>query len=150
MEVKMKSNRSFKNYLIDPKFQLKFVATILATNIFVVLMVLGSMYLFFINSASLFGVLKYMHSETSVNFRTELNEFFILQGWIFLLFIILIGFAAIIISHSAAGAMYRFKKVCDKITEGNLEERIILRPHDDFQNAAASFNKMMDQITKKN
>ena len=149
MKLSIKNQRKFKNYLIDPKFQLKFIAILVVTNILIALIILGSMYLFFINSSSLYGVLQYMHSDTSINFRKELNQYLILLSGLGGLFIILIGFIALILSHRAAGPIYRFKKIYDHITDGKTEERVHLRPKDDFQEAAHSFNKMMDKITNK-
>jgi methyl-accepting chemotaxis protein len=145
----MSNKRELRNYLIYPQFQLKFVAILVITNILIALMILGSMYLFFVNSSSLYGVLQYMHNDTSINFRAELNHYLIILGILIFFFIILIGVVALILSHRAAGPIFRFRSTYDKIAEGNLDERIYLRPKDDFQEVALSFNKMMDQLTKR-
>lgn len=91
-----------------------------------------------------------MHSETSINFRAELNHFLIILGFLTFFFLSLICVVALILSHRAAGPICRFKIIFDKIAEGNLDERINLRPKDDLKEIALSFNKMMDNVIKKN
>ncbi|MBC7540636.1 MAG: methyl-accepting chemotaxis protein [Bacteriovorax sp.] len=149
MESSSRNNRKFKNYLILPQFQLKFVFTLVATNIFIAMAILSSIYFFFINSSTLFGVFQYMKSDTSINFRNELSHFLIILGCLSVLFIILISIVALIISHRTAGPIYQFKITYDKISKGNFEERLHFRPNDDFQDVALSFIQMMDQVTKK-
>ena len=42
-----------------------------------------------------------------------------------------------------------FRKVFDRIANGESDARIIQRKNDDFPEVAAAFNKMMDKLQKK-
>jgi methyl-accepting chemotaxis protein len=143
------NKRKFKNYLLFPEFQLKFIALLAGTNILISLILVVSTCLFFYKSPTLFGVMQYLHSDTSITFRAELNQFLIVLGCLTLAFIALISFVALVLSHRTVGPVFRFKAVFEEIAAGNLKQRIHLRPHDDFQDVAQSFNRMMDRVTEK-
>ena len=53
-----------------------------------------------------------------------------------------------IITHRTAGPMFRFRATIDAINSGDDDARIQLRPSDEFQQVANSFNQMMDRIQK--
>ena len=60
----------------------------------------------------------------------------------------LLAILAVIITHRTAGPMVRFRATIDAISSGDDAARIRLRPSDEFQQVAQSFNQMMDRIQK--
>jgi HAMP domain-containing protein len=52
----------------------------------------------------------------------------------------------VLLSHRTAGPLYHFKRVFDEIRSGNPKQRVRLRPKDEFQDVAKSFNDMMDSL----
>ncbi|HYC47029.1 MAG TPA: HAMP domain-containing protein [Burkholderiales bacterium] len=56
---------------------------------------------------------------------------------------------ALVLTHRAAGAVYHVKKVIGEIKAGNLTRRVHLRKKDEFQDLAAAFNQLMDELQAK-
>ena len=87
-----------------------------------------------------------MTDEARTQLEGELTEFYfkmVLAGGGFLLAAFLMG---IRISHRVAGPMYHFKRVFQEIKAGKKDLRIRLRPDDEFQDVAKSFNELMDEV----
>jgi HAMP domain-containing protein len=53
------------------------------------------------------------------------------------------------LTHRAAGSVYHIKRVIDEIRSGNIKELVHLRPKDEFQDVAKSFNQIMDELQKE-
>jgi nitrogen fixation/metabolism regulation signal transduction histidine kinase len=56
---------------------------------------------------------------------------------------------ALVLTHRAAGAVYHIKKVIGEIKAGNVTRRVHLRKKDEFQDLAAAFNQLMDELQAK-
>ena len=56
---------------------------------------------------------------------------------------------ALVLTHRAAGAVYHLKKVILEIRAGNATRRVHLRKKDEFQDLAAAFNQLMDELHAK-
>ena len=148
-EQKVAYKRSWRNYLIDPKFQLKYAFWISGTGIILVAAMSTLFYRYIHENYVTLVDLSPMTEETKLLMYSELNEILIKLGIISVTFIAIVTLLGIVISHKAAGAVYHFKKVFRKIGDGETHLRIHLRPGDDFQEAAAEFNIMMDKITPR-
>ena len=64
-------------------------------------------------------------------------------------FALLIALLGIMLSHRAAGALFHFRTVFQKVRSGDKEARIHLRKYDDFQEVADVANEMLDSLTSK-
>lgn len=60
--------------------------------------------------------------------------------------IVATGILTIFVSHGVAGPVYRFKKVIEEVTSGNLDIIVKLRKHDDLKDLAASLNNMIEEM----
>lgn len=131
----LKKQRKLKNFLIVPSYQLRYVALLNVVSIAMLL-------------ASYFG-LKTLYRDalsTCAEFGVHADDFAPVVfgfGLFFLAFTSLLG---IYFSHRTAGPMYRFEKVFRTILAGKTDERVHLRPGDDFKNVAEAFNEMMDHL----
>lgn len=55
----------------------------------------------------------------------------------------------LIVTHRAAGSIFHIKRVIGEIRAGNAAARVRLRQKDEFQDLAAAFNEMMDELQKR-
>lgn len=144
-----KYKRHLKNYLINPKFQIRYVLFMVLSSICLVVIYSTLTYHYFRENYTLLVDLSPMTIEAKAVLYAELHAFIMQIGTISILFIIGIGFLGIIVSHKTAGAVFHFNKIFKSILGGNLRARVNLRPGDDFQEEAKNFNLMMDKITKQ-
>jgi methyl-accepting chemotaxis protein len=87
-----------------------------------------------------------MSDEVKRQLYSELRSVVLYLGLFSVLFVGAVAILALVLSHRAAGPIYRFKKIFDDINSGNLKARVKLRPDDDFQDVAESFNRVMDGV----
>lgn len=127
-------------------------------------MVLG-FFLFVIGSIILFTVILGMFSTDSIvinykNHNLELGQtpVMLLENVLAanLVFIIfggsLLVFAALLITHHIAGPQFRFEKALKNMLDGNLNDTINLRTHDEGNTLAThinSFNSLLSQKIRK-
>lgn len=52
-------------------------------------------------------------------------------------------------SHKIAGPLYRFEKLCEEVSNGNLNPVTQLREDDQLQELAQSFAKMVDKLSQR-
>ena len=143
-------NRNFKNILINPEYQIKYVfwvttagLSLIAANAFIV-------YHYIKENYKLLVELSPMDEASKAQLYQELNEILVKLGIVGFIFVVLTAIIGIRMSHRTAGPLYHFKRVFNEIKSGNTNARVRLRPKDDFKDVAESFNEMMDSISKKN
>jgi len=138
--------RSWKNYLIDPTFQLKYAFWISGTGVMIVGSIAALFYRYIRENYAILVELSPMTDELKIHMWAELDRIMIQLGLISAIFLVCVTLLGIVLSHKAAGAVYQFKKVFRQIADGQTDTRIRLRPGDDFQEAAQEFNRMMDRL----
>jgi nitrogen fixation/metabolism regulation signal transduction histidine kinase len=127
--------RRFSNILINPRYQLKYVLSLS-------LLGLGLVAVHFV---IFYGQIR-AHCDTVS--ESELRNMMFKLGGLSLGFVAALSAIATIFTHRTAGPLHHFKQACNAIRAGRTETRIHLRPDDDFQDVAASFNDMMDSLTR--
>jgi HAMP domain-containing protein len=65
-----------------------------------------------------------------------------------LLVILGIAIWTLVLTHRATGPVYHMRRVMEEIRSGNVAARVRLRKKDEFQELAASFNAMMDELQR--
>lgn len=66
------------------------------------------------------------------------------------IYVILVAIVAAIMSHKAAGPIYKIEKTCKEIADtADTTKRVFLRKGDLFMDLKDEFNNMMDAIEKK-
>lgn len=135
--------------MILPNYQLKFILFIMATNLFIAIFIVLSLYAYIVNSPIFVEFLQYMKSDANFTFYEELKSLYSFFMILTLVFVFFIGLAAVFLSHKTAGPLYRFNLIFNQISKDNLEPRVKLRPDDELQDIAQTFNKMMDRINQK-
>lgn len=135
------NKRSFKNFIIDKRFQTKYLLlTILLlliyTFIFLVILFLPSILTLYFDSSL---------ADKNEAART----FLILHGtaWPTTAAVIFIfGTLTIFLTHKIAGPVYRLKYALTELIGGNLDSRIHLRKWDDLQEVAERVNFFSDDL----
>lgn len=141
--------RSFKNYLINPSYQLKYVFWITFTGLLLITLYSVLIYRYVHENYSLLIELSPMTDDAKNQLYAELREIVLKAGGISLIFLVCCTFFGLLLSHRTAGPMFHFKRVFGEIKSGKLDRRIRLRPKDDFRDVAEAFNEMMDTLQRK-
>jgi methyl-accepting chemotaxis protein len=145
----MNRNRKFKNLLINPSYQLKYVLWINATGLVLIVLYSVLVYHYVSENYAILVDLSPMNDEAKTQLYSELKEIILRMGLVSVGFLGAVSMVGVLFSHRTAGPLYHFKKIFSEIRAGNRAARVKLRPKDDFQDVAQAFNDMMDQISEK-
>ena len=141
--------RKVRNFLINPKYQLRYV---LWTTLIGLVLILVDTLVFYYFTKENYKLLVDM-SPMEDNVKLQLyHELHMILGYLSMFSIVFLASTAllgIIISHRTAGPLYRFRQVFLQIQKGDVSARIHLRPKDDFLDVAEECNKAIDFISKK-
>jgi nitrogen fixation/metabolism regulation signal transduction histidine kinase len=139
MSQEAKNQRQLKNFIINRGYQLK--------QVFWIATVMLGLSVSFVSVVMIW--IRAIFQELNVPMVVDLQGLFWNLVVVVILFVFMSIVFAIVLSHRTAGPMFKFKKVFTEIKEGNLQQRIILRPGDDFREVAEEFNAMMDKVLSK-
>lgn len=143
------AKRRFRNLIINPQYQLKYIFWVTLSGAGLVLINAATFYLYIRENYSILVDLSPMTDEAKAQLYQELHEIMIKLGVGSILFLLFVSLIGLVISHRTAGPMFHFKRVFNEIRDGKSEARLRLRPNDDFQDVATAFNQMMDQVAGK-
>lgn len=149
----MKSQRKIKNFLINPRFQLKYIFW---TTLWGLLLIISNALVFYFYTSENYQIFIELNDITPEAKAVLYEELYIIVTKLVVfssLFLIIVSAMGIQMGHKVAGPMYKFKMIFEKIKQGDHSQRIHLRPKDEFRDVADEFNKMMDELsnsTQKN
>lgn len=133
--------RSFKNYLIDKRFQTKYL-------ILTILLLLS--YTFIFTAILFFPSVLTLYSDSSLVDKNEAaRTFLILHGTVWpttAAIILIFSIVSIFLTHKIAGPVFRLKHALTELNNGNLDARIHLRKWDDLQELATQINLHSDDL----
>lgn len=138
--------RSLRNILINPRYQLKYVFWLSATGISLVVIYSSMVYYYVRENYAILVELSPMDEAAKAQLYRELTEIIVRIGGLSLLFLTFVAALGVVFSHRTAGPLFHFRKVFNRIQQGDLKARIHLRPTDDFREVAQAFNEMMDAV----
>ncbi|MBG09162.1 MAG: hypothetical protein CME68_10415 [Halobacteriovoraceae bacterium] len=146
MTRKKHSKRNLSHFLISPSFQLKIASFSLLPGVIIVaiygLLINGQMkenYEILVSSSP-------MEDAVKNQLWLELDQFKIQFVAFSFLFLILIFFFGIFLSHRVAGPICKMKKVMEQVRKGDRDARLLFRETEEFSEMATSFNNMMDSL----
>ena len=142
-------DRKLKNFLINPKYQLRYVFWVSSTGLLLISLYSILVYHYVSENYSILVELSPMEDAAKIQLYSELKEIIFKLCGGSVIFMGLVSLLGIKLSHKTAGAMFAFKKTFKKIQDGDLQARINLRPGDDFQDVAHAFNEMFEVVVKK-
>jgi sensor histidine kinase YesM len=143
-------NRSLKNLLINPVYQMKYVLWVSLTGFSLIISNAVIFYIYIKENYMLLVDLSPMDESAKAQLYHELQEILIKLGLVSFTFLVIAALLGIKLSHATAGPLYHFKRVFNEIKSGKTDARVRLRPGDDFKDVAEAFNEMMDSVQKKN
>ncbi len=144
----MKTRRKLKNLLLNPRYQLRYILLAAGSAMLVSVLYSTIFYIYIKENYSILVELSPMTDEAKAQLYSELRHIVMLLGAGSLGFVAMVSCLALFLSHRSAGPLYHFKRVFEEIRSGKSDVRIHLRPRDDFQEVAESFNSMMEAVTK--
>lgn len=144
-----KKNRRISNFLINPKYQFKYIFWLGLTGISLVLLYSGLFYFYMKENYAILVELSPMEDSAKQQLYRELNQIIMLLAGISFVFLLIVSVLGVIMSHRTAGPLYHFKRIFNQIKDGDMNARVRLRPKDDFQDVAATFNSMVDAIVAR-
>ncbi len=142
------AKRKVSNLLINPKFQKKYVFWMSSTGIILTCINATIIYFFTKENYEFLVEMLEMTDDAKNQMYQELYQIIGLLGISSLVFMIIVSIWGIILSHRVAGPLHKLKMSIDNITNGKTDTRVFFRKNDHFQDLAASFNDMMDELTK--
>ncbi len=140
--------RRLKNFLINPRVQLRYAALAAGSGLVLSLAHTAVFYSFVRENYETLVELSPMTAAVRQQLYRELGQIITYLSLASLSFIVLTALAAVVASHRAVGPLYHFKQVFDDVRKGKFKTRIRLRPGDDFQDVAESFNLMLDRLER--
>lgn len=143
---KMKQRRNLKNFLINPRYQLKYIFWLTFTGFLLIGINAFTFYWYVSENYAILVELSPMTDEAKNQLYSELNHIVLALAIFSGLFLAAVATLGVILSHRTAGPMFHFKRVFKDIRTGKKQSRIHLRPNDDFQDVAQEFNSMMDSL----
>ncbi len=148
-QAKQKSQRKFSNFLINPKYQIKYVFWISSTGISLITINALIFYSFIKENYLILVDMSPMEDNVKVQLYHELNMILLYLGIFSVIFMCIVSAFGVILSHRTAGPMFHFKRVFKDIQQGKSDQRIRLRPKDDFKDVADECNRMIEFLQKK-
>lgn len=138
------------NYLINPQFQLKLIGFVL-TLVFLSCGIFYMSNLYFIWKFIEVGKeLSLPENHSFFRFIAEqkrvMNSIFLITS---LIITVLTVIGGLVLSHRAAGAMYRLETHMDEVGETGKLEEVNFRKNDFFSEIADAFNRMLIALRKK-
>ena len=140
------NQRQFKNFLISPRYQLKFMGLLVLSAGLLATLISVLSYVYLRENYEVLVKLSPMTEDAKNLLYSELDQLMIRLGALTAGFLILVSILGLILSHRSAGPLYHFKRVFQEIENGARATRVHLRPGDDFQEVAVTFNAMMDRL----
>lgn len=146
-ELNQRENqRQFKNFLISPRYQLKFMGLLVLSAGLLATLISVLSYVYLRENYEVLVKLSPMTEDAKNLLYSELDQLMLRLGALTMGFLILVSILGLILSHRSAGPLYHFKRVFQEIENGARGTRVHLRPGDDFRDVAATFNAMMDRL----
>lgn len=143
------SQRKFRNLLINPRYQVKYIFWTTFTGLFLIFINAMVFYVFIRENYRILVDMSPMEDEAKVQLYHELHQIVWLLGGFSVVFLVAVSIFGLVLSHRTAGPMYHFKRVFKAIRTGKHELRIRLRPKDDFADVAKECNEMIEYLLKK-
>ena len=144
--VEKSNKRYLKNYLLNPRYQLKYMLWISATGVSLIALNASVFYYFIRQNYKILVDMSPMEDEVKVQLYHELYHILFMLGGFSILFVAIVSVIGLMFSHQTVGPMYHFNRVFRELQTGNLKARIRLRPKDDFQDVAAECNRAIDYL----
>ncbi len=142
-----KNQRSLKNYLINPSYQLKYI---LYNSLLGFILTCLYAYVFYVHINENYSILidlSDMTTETRELLYRELKNIITILIISSVAFLCAAAIVGVVISHKVAGPMFKLESTMREMIENkDFKRRVKFRPGDEFQSIANTFNKLLDKV----
>jgi nitrogen fixation/metabolism regulation signal transduction histidine kinase len=145
----MKNQRKLRNYLIHPRFQIKYLSWMSTVAILLAATVFGLLYRFVRDLMEMIHHLIPLSETARTQIDLQLQQTLLKTGGVALIFIVLICLFGLVMSHKAAGPLHQLRLVCLKVASGDWTARVRFRPEDDFHEVGEAFNLMLTTVESR-
>jgi nitrogen fixation/metabolism regulation signal transduction histidine kinase len=144
--------RRFRNYLLDPRFQMKYVGMVVAVTLVVASVFGAFVYDFSRGLTESFVLNQALHEEyedgtslESLKAAAEAEDRKVLVAIIagIALLSIALGLTGIVVTHKVVGPAYKLRRLLDEVASGKLHVAGRLRKGDELQQLFESFEAMV-------
>lgn len=146
MEEKKINEKKFyirRQYIVDKKFQYKYLFNILIMTFFTIIIV--TLAIFFVLWEKIIKEFFYIPDAAK-----KLGDIFVSTSQILVLPVIILllifSIIAILFSHKIAGPIYRVEKIAEELKKGNLNIKVQFRKGDELHHLAEALNNMISGI----
>lgn len=136
-----------KNYFIKKRFQISFLYPFVVL-LLIEAVLIATLFIYISGDTLTTG---YLNSILTVDKTAN----FFMVSFLLIIFIVGIGIAIaalaifVLLSHRIAGPLYRFEKVLNEITAGDLTKRISLRKTDQLNELKEALNILMESFDQR-
>lgn len=148
-ESSVSRRRKFRNLWLNSQFQGQYIRGLIGSSFLVMIGYGVVFYLHIKENYDTLVKLSPVSDEIKGELYHELNQIVFYLAGVSILFLISVGWIGLIYSHRVAGPLFKIKKVCKEICDGNSSARIKLRPNDAFRDVAEQLNLLIDTLQKK-
>ncbi|MGA3206195.1 MAG: methyl-accepting chemotaxis protein [Syntrophales bacterium] len=134
-----KHQRQLKNFLIDKDIQLRIIVNVLLYLTFTIIVMLSFLFYPFALDMTL-------SNDLEVQFKAAYAFLILLQRVIpaVIVLFILFGTHMVFVTHRICGPLENFSQTLEKLAQGDLTRRVILRRDDYFKKKSTQINQMID------
>lgn len=141
--------RKLRNYLVEPKFQIKFGLFFFGFGLFASTLTQFIVYLNYEKLSQQIGAAKHLSPADQV-WITENGQNVLLQqlGLLGLIFALICFGFGIVITHRVYGPLRKINRFVHHLAEGDYSGFLILRTNDELKELARNLNTLCDRLKK--
>lgn len=145
--------RSFRNYLLDPRFQLKYTGMVVGVTLLVGVVLGALAYRESRAQTEMLTVQWVMEGQTE-DFIAEqaaaADRLLLIQiSTGILIMVIALGVTGILVTHKVVGPAYKMKLLFEDVVAGHLRVRGKLRKGDELQDVFEAYERMIDILRER-
>lgn len=144
------NRRRLRSYLLNPKYQIKFIFWLTIPGIFLIAVNALIFYYYTRENYAILVDLSPMTDAARNQLYSELHSIIFKLSAFSLVFLCVVIFLGLLLSHRTVGPLYRMKKVCQAVCADDMVgARIQLRPKDDFKDVAEALQVAITHLASK-
>jgi hypothetical protein len=144
------NRRRLRSYLLNPQYQLKFIFWLTIPGVCLIAVNALVFYYYVRENYAILVDLSPMTDAAKTQLYAELGSIIFKLVAFAVVFLFIVMFLGLILSHRTVGPLYRMKKICQAICVDDMAGAAIqLRPGDDFRDVADSFREAVAHLSKK-
>ncbi|MCA9601206.1 MAG: methyl-accepting chemotaxis protein [Polyangiales bacterium] len=157
VRVSTPPKRQLRNFLLDPRFQLKYTTMVVVVTAIVAS--IGGYFVFQYSQGQTESMMVQLMADPSLDpslvdglVQDARNHDRDLLVWIItgiVAMVVTLGFTGIVITHKMAGPVFKMKRLLREVAAGDLSRKPGLRKGDELQSLFQTFSEMVDALRER-